>query len=188
MTLDISDPECLWARFYSNVRNKIRKAERSSVQYERSTDTSTFYHLYELTFRNRGITVTITQQQLSKLIEELQQCNSGDLYLARSDDGKVCAGAVMTWHADQANYFLSASHPERRQNGSVAGLLWYMIRDLSGRFGKLDLVGANLSSIAQFKNQFNPDRVEYEVTQRYQNRFRRYQHSWYRTLRRTRTR
>lgn len=176
----LDDPGEAWRRFDCEARNIVRKAERRGVRCSASSRTEAFFELYRVTFEAQGRPLDLNQARFTHLVDQLLHAKHGKLYLAETSAGDPAAGALVIYEPRLAHYFLAASHPARRSEGAPSALLWHIIQDAASRASTLDLGGANVASITQFKKQFGGAPVDYRVASRYRNSFARMQHWLYR--------
>jgi hypothetical protein len=161
LVLKLNDLEEVWKRFDSELRNRIRKAQKEGITVAQARATDDFYRLYEAMFRAQGKRVPFGQEQLWELCEELRSEEVGRVYEARDAEGRLHAAALITFDARMGFYTLSAAAPELRRSGANSLLLWGIFRDLSSPIRSFDMVGANLRSITRFKERFGGELVEY---------------------------
>jgi lipid II:glycine glycyltransferase (peptidoglycan interpeptide bridge formation enzyme) len=145
----------------SEVRNRIRRAEREGVSVRIERDAEGFFPIYRDVFERQSLSLSIDDRSFARFIEQIVALDVGRLYAARMPDGRLCAACLMVFDRRRAYYSLAASHADLRKNGAPSLLVWEALRDLFETYEELDFGGANVPHVAQFKSKFRGRRLEY---------------------------
>lgn len=163
--LNIAEPRGVWRQFSSEVRNRIRRAEKSGITVTEEPDFLSFYELYRDTFARQGEVIPFTAQSFSHLLETITMGGFAHQYLARFADGTLAAACLILHDHRRAYYSLAASHEELRKTGATSLLVWHSIQEISQKVTEYDFGGANVPSVKQFKHKFRGRLVMYpEIT------------------------
>jgi lipid II:glycine glycyltransferase (peptidoglycan interpeptide bridge formation enzyme) len=100
-----------------NLRRDIRKAERSALSVERTTDYSlgpTLYGMYESAVKHHGGSLRYNAAYFSAVLELAARNQSVNVYLAKLDHD-VIGFAVIVYHGSTAYYLHGGATPGARQ-------------------------------------------------------------------------
>lgn len=150
------------ARPDKEVRYELRRAEHNDLQVGPG-DPSGFLDVLQSAFRNKGLNAPVTRPEFMELYRKFRPGGGLSIYLARRRD-EVAAGAAILRDTHSYYYWLAATNPTFRSKGASYLLLHEILRDLK-RNGppELDLVGANVPSVAKFKSHFASKTQSYLV-------------------------
>jgi GNAT acetyltransferase-like protein len=145
------------------LRYELRRAERADLRVETPGDPDAFLKLLRNAFEAKRLDVPVSRIVFQRLYNELKPRNRMSIYLA-SRSGELAAGAVILRDAHAHYYWIAATNPVFRSTGASYLLLNQILRDLQGTGpGVLDLVGANVPSVARFKSHFASETQTYSV-------------------------
>lgn len=167
--LDIKDENTVWKNFVPELRNQIRKAQRAGVSVNKFQDIKHFYRLYQETFARQGKKTPFREDYFVEFIKTLQTQGLGEYYLATLEDGRPCAAALMVQDSKRVYYSLAASDNQLRKTGASPLLIWQAICDFASTHQEMDLGGANIQSITQFKKQFRGELRNYQEAQSFRS-------------------
>lgn len=148
------------------TRYEIRRAQKIGVKTEKTTDTKSFFDLYDKTSARHNFV------QHTGIREEIETLDS-DLLLA-SLEGKTIAAAVIVYFGDEAIYHHGASIPNKV--GASYLLQWEAIREANKRGKKIynfwgiapeDSINHPWRGITLFKKGFGGRQVEFMHAQDY---------------------
>lgn len=151
---DLTDLERLWQSIDGEARRQVAKAEKLGVSVRERSDVSAFHALHADTFRRQGLTAPVGEAGIRALHDHLHRADRCRLFFAEDRDGQLHAAAFIIWDHRSAYYLMGASSHRMKSSGAFSLLMWKVLESLSGRVPKLDLFGANIASIAQFKKDF----------------------------------
>ncbi len=154
--LDISEPRRVWERMDGSVRQAIRKAVKQQFHVGTSTDVDSFYSLLDKTLGRRRLPNLIPRRLLDTLMHTDSLKDRRFFLTAQPKSGGLASGILVLWDQTTAYYALAATDPALYGSGIHSLLIWELIQRLSPVVGILDFVGANIPSIARFKEGFNP--------------------------------
>lgn len=126
-TLDINgESDQVFSKIHSNVRNKIRKAEKSGVSVDQGLEyVSEFYDIYSRNLRDLG-TPVITRQFFETAVDVFPE--SIRIYRAVRD-GKTIAAKMVLIDKDVCYFVWSASIREALCYAPVHAMNWTAIED-----------------------------------------------------------
>jgi lipid II:glycine glycyltransferase (peptidoglycan interpeptide bridge formation enzyme) len=147
----------LWNSFDGHVRRQIKKAEKVGFVFADEIPPDAAYRLFRETFVRRGEKCPVAKAFLAELAcGSILQHNR--TVIAASLDSQVVAYVVLLKFKDTAYYSVASTAADHLQSGVSSLLIWKAIKALQADcIYSLDLVGANIPSIARFKEGFNPE-------------------------------
>lgn len=158
---NISDHDLVWSGFQDKVRTDIRKAKKSSVVVERSSDIEAFMDVNELTFLRQGIKSPYSRSYVKRLFSACQSNDAGTIFLARGTDGHVHAGVFLVWNQHCAYYLMGGGDPEFRNSGATSLLMWNAIQFASTVSQIFDFEGSMIESVERFFRGFGAVQTPY---------------------------
>ena len=156
---DLSNIGELWGSLCKDVKYEVNKGKKSGLRIQEEDDISKFYGLYEKTFSKQDMQAPIKKDFIESMFNILNKENKCKLYFAKAKE-EITASALVIWDNKKAYYLLAASNPEIKI-GAPSFLLWNIFEDMSKKFKKMDLVGANTPHIVKFKRDFATKLVPY---------------------------
>lgn len=154
--LDIREPAKVWDGMDGSVRQAIRKAVKQQFLIGTSTDVESFYGLLDKTLGRRRLPNLIPRRLLDTVMHAQSLKDHRLLLTVQPKSGGLASGILALWDRTTAYYALAATDPALYETGVHSLLIWEMIQRLSPVVGALDFIGANIPSIARFKEGFNP--------------------------------
>jgi hypothetical protein len=97
----------------------------------------------------------------------LKEKKWGEMWLAKTKDGKIVSGYVIAWDTKRAYDWLTASHIELRKSGAVTLLIFKILQELSSKVSEINLSSANTLNDSRFISQFNCQLVPYYKVETY---------------------
>ena len=186
--IDKSEDEIL-AQMKSKGRYNIRVAERHGVKIENynienllkiAEDSeqgrgenlklkiiSNFYNLYSQTVKREKITGR-SLNYFTKMVDSFADTDYLEIYIA-SYQGKLLAGALVSFYDGVASYLYGGSSSENREVMAPYGMHWQIMRDAKARGMKsYDMLGrakmgderSKWLGVTRFKEQFGGEAVE----------------------------
>ncbi len=159
--VNIEDLEEVQKRFGSKLCIEIRRAQKTGTCVSKGCDPEVFHRLYLQTFSRQGVTTQMTESGLRRVLETVTRHNLGRTYTVTTADGSPCI-AYLTLH-DEGRAYCALTGSDRTLQGPYASelLIWEIIRDYSETHKELDLVGANIPRVTDFKRKFRGELVRY---------------------------
>lgn len=146
----------LWQRFDGSVRRQIKKAEKSDFELSDRLDADEAFNLFRAVFTRRGEKCPVSAAAYSEILlgEELKDARE---VFSAHEDGRLAGYVVLLRFQDRLYYSLAATAQDQLPSGVSSLLIWEIVKAHSGgQWSQLDFVGANVPSIARFKEGFNP--------------------------------
>jgi hypothetical protein len=148
--------EEIWQRFDGSVRRQIKKAEREGYELSDDMKSDAAYALLDATFRRHGQDCPVSREMFEAVIsgEPLRECRQ---IMAAHRDGQLAAYIVALKFNRTLYYELAATHQDFLSSGVSSLLIWELVKSHACEaWNTFDFVGANIPSIARFKEGFNP--------------------------------
>ena len=164
--MDITDTEALWNKFRKGLKSKIRQAEKS-VEVGGSISAEQIGEIYSRLYRDRGKISPVPDKLFTSMIKNLIKSGLVKVTSAREINGKIIASLVVTYDEKTIYTWSYGTIPEKNYTGADSLLIWNAIQLYSKTHQKLDMVGANIPSIAFFKKGFGGLLTPYYVTEHY---------------------
>jgi hypothetical protein len=164
--MDLSDLDHLWDLVERRVRTVIRNGE-SVLALDGPLGIKEFGELYERTYRDRGNTPPIARSIVERMIEPLLAEGIAEMRTVRDVEGSPIAAMVFAFDRRTVYALVSGTIPARNPSGASSLLFWDAAKRHAGTRAQLDLVGANIPSIAFFKKGFGGALAPYYCTERY---------------------
>ncbi len=167
--VDISEPQKTREAFDGSVRRQIKKAEKHEFNIVDTFSPGDFIALIEDTFRRQNQANPIPADLIRRVVGH-EDFKEHRLLLGAIDlSGTLKAGIVALKDTRRAYYTFSATGSDMRGSGIQSLLLWELFNRLHDiGVTEFDFLGANIPSIARFKEKFNAEpKVYYSVFQRH---------------------
>lgn len=165
--LDLLDDEAMLARMENNVRRHIRRAEEAGVIVEVCAPTAENFQIFEQLQRLVGERQGWDGERFptglfAELAAEIQAAGCGQLFLARTRDGRPAAALLCTWDRHRAYALFGSSDPEVAKGGCERYLSWRAYQWLRERgHREVDQLGANYQNLRAHKRDWNGRLVSY---------------------------
>lgn len=164
--LDITDTDALWDKIERRVRTVIRNAEKS-LTLGGPVETADFIELYRHIYRDRRRDEPIPSSLVAEQVDAALGHDFAEMRTVRDDAGRVISSMVLVQDAETVYAWLSGSIPGENSSGAFSLLFWDAVERYRGRCRYLDMVGANIPSIAFFKKGFGGTLRPYYFTERF---------------------
>jgi len=170
--VDITDTDRLWNLLERRVRTVIRNAE-ASLELGGPIDVKHFTGLYERIYRDRGNPPPVRSTVVAALLDNILHTDMAEMRTVRDSKGRVISAMVLVYDARRVYSWISGSIPGENATGAFSLLFWDAVKRHSGIRQELDMIGANIPSIAFFKKGFGGTLTPYYVTEWYSSLFSR---------------
>ncbi len=164
--LDISDPERLWQKSRERARRKIRKATEN-LKIGGAVDAETVADLHERFYRDRDRTPPVSKGIVISMMHALERSGLVDINTVQDKSGRIIALQVTVLGFKTVYTLLYGTLPNSGYSGADSLLIWNAVKKYSTTHKRLDLVGANIPSIAFFKKGFGGTLTPHYVTEYY---------------------
>ncbi len=164
--LDISDPDEAWKKCKSRARRQVTLAEKSFT-VGAGCAPATIGEIHEQTYRQKGNRPLISSLQVAAWAENIGGKGLIDVRTALDETGAVAGMQVNVPGNDTVYTLVYGTSPAFQDRGVDSFLMWEAVKQYSRTHRYLDMVGANIPSIAFFKRGFGADLKPYYVTERY---------------------
>ena len=151
---DLTDLGRVWDGMKSNIRNKIRKAEKSGVRVVDTEDIETFIDLNEMTFRRQGLPLPFSKDFVRRLNSACEKRGARKIYITYGPDGRPQTGLFCVHDENSVYNLLQGGDPELRGSGANALAMWESIKFASGVARVYDFEGSMIEPIEEFFHSF----------------------------------
>lgn len=163
--------EELWMRLDGSVRRQVRKAERADFDISDNLDPELGFRLLESTFTRRGEACPVPRAFFDEIVES-ERLRDARRVLCAHRGGELASFIVGLRDARNVYYAVAATNADLLAEGVSSLLVWEMMKtQASEGAALLDFVGANIPSIARFKEGFNPRLQIYFQAEHYSSSF-----------------
>ncbi|MDA8326751.1 MAG: GNAT family N-acetyltransferase [Nitrospiraceae bacterium] len=151
---DLSDLDKVWDAMKSNVRNKIRKAEKSGIKVVDTDDIETFLDLNELTFRRQAMSMPYSRDLVRGLNAACAARNARKIYITYGPGGCPQTGLFCVYDERSMYNLLQGGDPALRGSGANALAIWESIKFASKVTRTYDFEGSMLEPVEEFFRGF----------------------------------
>lgn len=124
---DLSNIDNVFLNLNSNVRGKIRKAEKTIKVTENRTLTD-FYEINKMTFDRQKIEMPYSYEFLEKKDRILAQMGKRKLLFAEDENGRLHSSLYLIWDEQSSYLHMLGSNPQYRNSGGGILLAWEAIK------------------------------------------------------------
>lgn len=164
--LDITDTEKLWASFKERARRKIRKASET-LKPGGALTPEQVGALYEKVFRTRDRIPPVPRSMVTAMMRNLMNSGLVEINTAMDSDGAIVALQVLVIDKHTVYTWVYGTLPEKNHTEADSLLIWNAVKRYSKTHKTLDMMGANIPSVAFFKKGFGGVLTPYYVTEYY---------------------
>lgn len=160
--VSLNDLDNLWRKFSQHLRKQIRRIEREELIIEDHCHPDDFYYLYKITFERQGMCIPLSRLDCEKLINTVNEEGIGVTYCIRLPNGVPCAFQLVLY--DQKRCYMTLAGMDRNATKlrTATYLYWHTFKKFAKTHSEIDLVGANIDGIAEFKSKFLGEIIEYK--------------------------
>lgn len=170
--IDIDNAEKVWDIMERRVRTVIRNAS-SSLEIGGALSAGHFRELYESIYKNQGVKPPVNPSVVEKIIAKAGEREYFDMITAK-ENGKVVSAMILLSYGDKIYSWLSGSLPEKNSTGAFSLLFWHAVEKYQAQGKTLDMVGANIPSIAFYKKGFGGVLTPYYAVEKYSSFYAKY--------------
>ena len=157
---EIANLEKVWAELHQNVRNNIRKAQRTlHVRTDMSLDR--LLDVVETTFRRQGQRLPFSRNLMHRIDTACSLRGARRIFFAEDAQGRLHAALYLVMDETCAYYLLAGANPELRESGAQNLLLWEAIRCASEMRLIFDFEGSMLEPVERVCRAFGARQVPY---------------------------
>jgi hypothetical protein len=150
------------SRFDSEVKRKIRKAEKNGIMIETSSDISLYYDLLCETYSRKNSEPPAPKRLIFDLYSFIRKQNCGEIVVAKTPEDEIACACIDIWHNKMAYNWSAVSNPNFLNTGAVSFL------NLDG-FKRMKNLGipvvnmamGNIPQLSKFAASYNPTLVPY---------------------------
>jgi len=159
----------LWDRLDGSLRRQINKADTMGFSFEQNFSSNEFQSILKATFSRKSDQIIIPLEIITGAVEEESLKDNRYLFCAREKPGgKMIAGILILFDSKRCYYSLAGTDSDFLSTGVQPWLIWQTLKYLrSHKITTLDFIGANIPSIARFKEHFNPTPKLYFKVQKF---------------------
>ncbi len=164
--IPLDNIETQWNTLKSKTRQKINKAERL-LTLGNSISDEEIGKITEMNFRERGETPSVPSKTLVGIIARLRKAGMVDVITALDENGKLATFQVVARDRNTVYLWVNGTVPDKKHLAGDSLMVWEVMKRYAGTHKTLDMVGANIPSVAYFKKSFCGMLTPYYVTGRY---------------------
>jgi lipid II:glycine glycyltransferase (peptidoglycan interpeptide bridge formation enzyme) len=154
--------DAVFAGFKSNIRGKIRKAEKE-VRVSFDFSLKDFDRLHGMTFKRQGLQLPFTFDYLQRLDNALDKNGSRKIFFAVDEQNRLHSAAYLTWDGTSSYLHMVGEDPELRNSGAGILLVWEAMKYTHTVLGlkKFDFLGSMIEPIEIVRRSFGAEQVPY---------------------------
>ncbi len=141
-------------------RSKIKQAE-GKIEIIESNDLPALFNICELSMKRQNLDIPYSYKRLEKIYKAAKAENSVQILLAKDEEERIHAGALLVWDKKRAYYLMGGNDPELRKHGANTLLIWKAIKFCSEHVDTFDFEGSMIESIEKFFKSFGAVRQSY---------------------------
>ena len=164
--VDIAGADKEWNRFRDRVKRKIVRAAKE-VTVGSTLAPGLIGELHEQMYRRKNMEPPVPGEAVAAMIGRLASDGFIDIRTALREDGSLASFQANVIGTDTIYTWVYGSVTDDGTTSADSLLIWETVKRYSATHRYLDLVGANIPSIAFFKRGFNGTLTPYYVTERY---------------------
>ena len=157
---DLSNVEKIFQEMSSDMRNMVRKAEKSVIIKE-CVDVDLAYSLNKMTFDRQNMKMPYTLDMFKKISEACFAHDAGKIFIAEDVDGNKHGMSFMVYDENCAYYLIGGGNPEYRNSAAQDLLIWHMIKEASNVTKKFDFEGTMLPTVNKTFRSFGTVQKSY---------------------------
>lgn len=166
--LNFEDEEKLWESLDGSLRRQIKKADEKNFIINEYCSAEEFLNIMKLTFKRKGENLTIPDEIIIGTLQENCLKNNRYIFCAKDKKGGLVSCIIFLVDSKRCYYTLAGTHPDFLNTGVQSWLIWQALKALrTKQITMLDFLGANIPSIARFKEHFNPEPKTYYRMQKF---------------------
>jgi hypothetical protein len=166
VNLRLSEHE-LWQQLDGSVRRQIKKTEREQFVISDRFEAEVGYQLFGGTFQRHGAKCPVPRSIFDIITGSDHLRDSRQFYCAHVGD-RLVSFIVILQYQRTLYYALASTDPEFLSTGVNSYLVCEVIKNNAcAEWSTLDFVGANIPSVARFKEGFNPQLKMYFQAERF---------------------
>jgi hypothetical protein len=164
------DLEKIWEGMRDDVRNKLRKAEKSGLTVRKSDDFDGFIRTLKNTFDRHQVPFFENFPIFISLHEEIQRRCQGAIYMVEDNTGAIHAAIYLVWDAETAYCWQLGTDPTHNKNGAAQLLIWHSIQLASKMVKRYNFEGSMLPHIEPVFRAFGAERKAVFQIRKFGNR------------------
>ena len=157
---DLSNVEKIFQEMSSDMRNMVRKAEKSVIIKE-CVDVDLAYSLNKMTFDRQNKKIPYSLAMFERICEACFAHDAGKIFIAEDVDGNKHGMSFMVYDENCAYYLIGGGNPEYRNSAAQDLLIWHMIKEASNVTKKFDFEGTMLPTVNKTFRSFGTVQKSY---------------------------
>lgn len=144
---DLSDLSRLWDGMESNIRGKVRKAEKAGIKIEETSDLTIFFSLVKKTFNRQGLQVPYSLDLVDRLNSACEANHARKIFLARDREGQIHSALFVVYDKNCMYNLMQGGDPELRSSGANLAAMWHSIQFANTVTRRYDFEGSMLRNV-----------------------------------------
>ncbi len=142
-----------WGGFKNSLRRQIISA-KDALDVTEEDNVDSLWAVYKQTFERQNIPCPMGYSEMKKLHDNLAKEDRARIFSVRDRLKNIHCSSMVVYDSKTAYYLLGGASTECRGSNAYSLMLWKVIEEMSGKVKKMDLVGANIPSISDYKKKF----------------------------------
>ena len=157
---DLSDPDKLWAGLGSNVRGRIRRAQKG-VEIHTDVCLDDVLRINRKLLEARGLSVQFSDELGHRLDQACREREARQVVAAVDAQGRVQAALYLVNDATTSYLLYGGTDPDFLSTGVNSLVVWGAIRRASERSQRFDFLGSMIESVERVNRAFGARQVPY---------------------------
>ena len=149
----LDDLDLMWAKFQSNARREVRKAQKR-VAVRTDLDVERFLDINTLSFKRQGLELPYSRELVRRLDATCAERQARRMFFAEDGQGRLHAALYIVWDENSAYYLMSGIDPDLRNSGAMSLLVWEALRFAATVTHKFDFEGSVIEPVERFFRSF----------------------------------
>ncbi len=158
---DINSLDNIWNNFSNEIKKNILKAQNKyQLTVKRGLSVDDFLNLNEQIFDRQGKS-PVKHQILKNLINTARSKDTGDIWGAYDEQGKLHAAQFLVWQETCAYCVAGGSSRDFGKTGAHALVIWETIQFASTKSASFDFMGSMIKGVEYFNRGFGSEQIPY---------------------------
>jgi lipid II:glycine glycyltransferase (peptidoglycan interpeptide bridge formation enzyme) len=168
--IDQKSEDQIFEDFKTNVRNDIRKAQKSLTVSE-TNDIELFYSMNKKIFESKNMKIPYSFEFMKRIDNACSSNNCKKIFIAKDEQNIVCSVIYIIWDKNAAYYIAGGSNPEVKNQGANTLVIWEAIRSIRNLTHNFDFEGSMIQPIEHFFGSFGSKQTPYFKVRKFNSIF-----------------
>jgi len=159
---DLGDLDRVFQNFKSNIRGKIRKAEKR-IEVTKDSTIEDFYRLNQMTFERQNLRPSYSLEFVQRIDQALKKHKAREIFFAVDAEGRQHSALYLIWDEQSSYVHMVGEDYNLRSSGAGILLVWEAIKFTSDTLGlnRFDFEGSMIESIEEVRRSFGARQTPY---------------------------